>query len=54
MQALEELSSKAVRRAPIVDDSGKACGIISLDDLLVLLTSELQKISDIIQKQIHA
>lgn len=35
------MHQKGVRRVPIVDASGKAIGLVSLDDLLVLLASEL-------------
>lgn len=35
------MHQKGVRRVPIVNASGKAVGLVSLDDLLVLLASEL-------------
>lgn len=42
---IEEASFKmrqlGVRRLPIVDADGRAAGIVTLDDLLVLLTAEL-------------
>src|SRR3974390_793050 len=33
-EAIERMSSKAVRRAPVVSSSGDLVGIVSLDDLL--------------------
>lgn len=35
------MHQKGVRRVPVVDASGKAVGLVSLDDLLVLFASEL-------------
>ena len=40
-QALYLMRRSGVRRLPIVDDHGKLVGLVSLDDLLVLLSSEL-------------
>lgn len=49
--ALQQLNDEAVRRLPIVDDSGNLEGIITLDDVLVLLGSELNKAGEVIQAQ---
>jgi len=45
--AVEKMSSNAVRRLPVVDDSGQAVGIVSLGDLALLRDrdSALGKIS---------
>ncbi|SFS10832.1 CBS domain-containing protein [Halomicrobium zhouii] len=49
--ALQHLSDEGIRRLPIVDDSGDLQGIITLDDVLVLLGSELNKVGETIKKQ---
>lgn len=49
--ALQQLSDENIRRLPIVDDSGNLNGIITLDDILVLLGSELNKASETIRGQ---
>jgi len=43
------MSKDAVRRMPTVNEDGKLTGIITLDDLIVLLTDELEKLSGIIE-----
>jgi CBS domain-containing protein len=40
-QALFAMRSRGVRRLPIVEEDGRLAGILSLDDLLVLLAAEL-------------
>lgn len=40
-EAAFAMRQQGVRRLPIVNASGKAIGIVSLDDLIVLLTAEL-------------
>ena len=49
--ALQQLNDEGIRRLPIVDDDGDLQGIITLDDILVLLGSELNKIGETIEKQ---
>lgn len=48
---LEQLNEANIRRLPIVDENGSLEGIVTLDDLLVLLGSEFQNAADIIQSQ---
>lgn len=50
-EALRRLEEAAVRRLPIVDDEGALEGIVTLDDILVLLGAELQKATSIIRAQ---
>ena len=40
-----------VRRMPIVNDDGTLVGIITLDDMLVLLTTELANLGDVVQAE---
>lgn len=49
--AISQMSEASIRRFPIVDDDGKLEGIITLDDIIVLLATELDSAADIIQDQ---
>ena len=40
-EATQLMANKGVRRLPVVDDDGGLVGIITLDDLLLLLSKEL-------------
>lgn len=40
-ESIQYMRVKGVRRMPIVDDDGKLIGIVTLDDLLALLSEEL-------------
>jgi CBS domain-containing protein len=44
-QAIKTMTSKGVRRLPVVDDKGGLIGIITLDDLFQLLSKELAAMS---------
>lgn len=48
---LRQLEEAGVRRLPIVDDDGKLAGIITLDDILVLLGTELGNVTSIVKTQ---
>lgn len=48
--ALETVRETNVRRLPVVDD-GDLAGIVTLDDFVVLLTGELEAVSDVIQAE---
>jgi len=49
--ALQRLNDMDVRRLPIVDEDGTLEGIVTLDDIIVLLGTELGNAADIIQAQ---
>jgi len=49
--ALNRLSDESIRRLPIVDEDGKLEGIVTLDDLVVLLASELNTAAEVIEAQ---
>jgi len=49
--ALRQLKDEGIRRLPIVDDDGTLEGIVTLDDIFVLLGSELNKASETIRTQ---
>lgn len=50
-EVLEEMGEEDIRRFPIVDEDGTLEGIVTLDDLLVLLGKELENATEIIQSQ---
>ena len=52
LDATKLLSRRGVRRLPVVSDSGKLVGIISLDDLLMLLGSELGHIASTLASEL--
>lgn len=49
--ALQRMSDENIRRLPVVDDNGQLRGIVTLDDALVLLGSELGNAAEVIQAQ---
>lgn len=51
-EVLQVLGDEAIRRVPIVDDQETLQGIVSLDDILVLLAAEFGNASDVIEKQV--
>lgn len=48
---VRRLSDKGVRRIPVVGDRGDLKGIVSLDDVIVLLAEEFYNVSHIIRQQ---
>lgn len=44
--ATQQMMEQAVRRLPVVDQSGGLVGLVSLDDLLLLLSRELQNMAE--------
>lgn len=51
-EVLDEMGEAGIRRFPIVDEDGTLEGIVTLDDLLVLLGKEIQSATEIIQSQL--
>ena len=49
--ALDKMSARGVRRAPVVDHDGQLKGLISVDDLVPLLGRELAKIWALIRHE---
>ena len=47
-EAIQLMASKGIRRLPVVDDEGGLVGIITLDDLLLLLAKELSTINKLV------
>jgi len=50
-EAIQYMRAKAVRRLPVVDEQGALVGILTLDDLLQLLSEELAAIARLIMSQ---
>jgi len=50
-EAIQYMRAKAVRRLPVVDEGGGLVGILTLDDLLQLLSEELAAIARVITSQ---
>lgn len=53
-QALQGMSAKAVRRAPVVNATGELVGIITFDDLLPVVADELTALARLIGTQARA
>ncbi|MDF2691207.1 MAG: hrp1 3 [Gammaproteobacteria bacterium] len=51
-EIINVMKEKGIRRVPIVDNENKLCGIVSLDDLCLMVDKEQDNIADIIRKQI--
>lgn len=50
-EAIQLMAAKGVRRLPVVDDIGGLVGIVSLDDLLLLLSKELEALTKLISRE---
>ncbi len=49
--ALELMRRRAFRRLPVIDQDGRVSGVVTLDDILMLLTEELTQIGDILRRE---
>ena len=50
-ETIQYMRRKAVRRSPVIDDSGGLVGIITMDDLLQLLSTELSELTRIVDRE---
>ncbi len=50
-EAIEYMRARGVRRLPVVDEGGGLVGILTLDDLLELLTEELLALGRLVQHE---
>ena len=48
--ALAAMHAEGVRRLPVVDESGRLVGMVSLDDLVKQLAEELRQVASIIEE----
>jgi CBS domain-containing protein len=51
--AIAALNARAVRRAPVLDRSGRLIGIVTLDDLLPAIARELSALANLMGTQAH-
>ncbi len=49
IEALDKMSGRGVRRAPVLDRDGHLKGLVSVDDLVPLLARELAKVGALIR-----
>jgi CBS domain-containing protein len=47
------MSFHGIRRLPVVDAGGKVVGVVSLDDILVILGKEMQNIANALKKELE-
>jgi CBS domain-containing protein len=52
LDATKKLAQRGVRRLPVVNNAGKVVGIISLDDLMILLGSELGHVASTLASEL--
>ena len=50
-EAIQYMRSKGIRRLPVVNDDGGLVGIVTLDDLLVLLANELGALARLVERE---
>lgn len=50
-EATAKMHEHSVRRMPVVDSEGELAGIVTLDDLMVLFTDELDHLSGVIEAE---
>ncbi len=50
-KAIEAMREKGVRRAPVIENE-RVCGMIKVDDLLIMIAAELNSLADLVQHQL--
>ncbi len=50
-EVIRKTADEQVRRVPIIEENGDIAGIITIDDLLVLLATEFNSLSRVIQSE---
>jgi CBS domain-containing protein len=53
IDATQVMSSHGIRRLPVTDPQGKLAGVISLDDVLLVLGKEMQNVAGILKKELE-
>ena len=51
LEAIQLMSTKGIRRLPVVDSDGGLLGIVTLDDLLLLLAKEFGALSKLVKHE---
>jgi len=52
-EVTQRLADAGVRRLPVITGDGALEGIVSIDDVVVLLAQELENVSDVLSTQSH-
>lgn len=52
-EVIELMEIKGVRRMIVVDESGDACGLVSFDDILQLVASEIKSLSRLVDREVE-
>jgi len=50
-EVTQRLADAGVRRLPVIDGDGALRGIVAVDDVVVLLSQELENVSDVLSTQ---
>jgi len=50
-EAIQLMTAKGIRRLPVVDDGGGLVGIVTLDDLLLLLAKEFSALTKLVTRE---
>jgi CBS domain-containing protein len=50
-QALRIMRGGSFRRVPVVDQEGKLAGLVTLDDVLMLLAAEFMQVRDVLDRE---
>jgi CBS domain-containing protein len=50
-EAIRQMHEHSVRRMPVTDADGNLAGIVTLDDLLILLSDELDNLAGVIETE---
>lgn len=53
MDVTRLMSDKGIRRLPVTGPDGKLAGIVSLDDILLVLGQEMQNIAETLKKELQ-
>ncbi len=53
-EALDSMSERGVRRAPIVDENDQLVGIATFDDIFLAIANEANKLAGLIRQQVHS
>ncbi|MDH3211913.1 MAG: CBS domain-containing protein [Myxococcales bacterium] len=51
-QVIAAMRNLAIRRIPVVDHEGQLCGLVSMDDMLILLADQLGDLAQVIRQEI--
>lgn len=51
-QVIATMRDLAIRRIPIVDDDGRLRGVVTMDDLLILLADQLGALAETVRQEI--